>query len=231
MPTPAFGLHARCEVVYDGRAFSTLEEGDYLVLCKPDGCIAVHGGCFVKPLNYQNPGSDIRIIKSGDEFDDLWMNLFGRQPSMIIKATNKGESLVIAVHEVHRRLSLDGMSTSKISLVRSERDLVTQVTASIGRYFPAVDAVLVDTEVPTPYGLIDIMLVDRAGVRHIAEVKRRVMSVAGCGQLARYATSMSAAGFTVAEYLVAPAISRNAARYALDRGQSFVAATFDDAGD
>lgn len=228
MELQPFSLYCECEVVYDGRACSTLEIGNYLILSKPDDCIAVHGGCFTKPLNYQNPGSTIRFLRSGSEFDDLWTNLFSKKPSLIIRATNKREALTIAVYHVHHQTNFADWTVAKIKLVKSERDLVIQITDRINDYFPAIDIILVETETPTPYGNIDILMLDAAGTRHIVEVKRKIMSVAGCGQIARYAAHYTAIRRAAKQYLAAPAITANASAYANKHHQTWVRATFDD---
>lgn len=223
-----FSIFGRCSVVYNGRASSVLETGNYLVLCKPDLCIAVHGGSFIKPLNYQNPGSKIELLKEGQEFDDLCSNYFeDEKPQLVIYATNKKESLIVGVHEVISHKTYRGWDSNKIKLIRSERDLVNQIVARYDHYFPDIDAVQVETEVPTPYGNVDIVLIDRQGVRYLVEVKRTVMSVAGCGQVARYAAYYTSKGIRNKQYVAAPTITANAMTYVQEHGQTWVEAQFD----
>ena len=226
MKQQAFSMFCKCEVVYDGRASSILEVGNYLILCKPDACFSIHGACFAKPLNYQNPGSKIEFLRSGQDFDDLWSNLFESKPKFIVRATNKRESLIVAVYKVFKHDVFTDWTSAKIKLVRSERDLVTQIFNNVYDYFPGIDPILIETEVPTPYGNIDLMIVDSQGIRHIVEVKRRIMSVAGCGQLARYAQHFIARNVPIRQYVMAPGISKNALAYVQNNGQKWVQATF-----
>lgn len=204
-----------------------LETGNFLALCKPDMSFSIHGGSFIKPLNYQNPKSTIELLRSGPVFDDMTANLFSNKPKLIISVVNKKESLKVAVYNVlHQRKFVD-WTTSKIKLVRSERDLVNQIVSRIGQYYPAIDIVSTRVEVPTPYGNIDIMIIDKQGIRHVIEVKRKIMSVAGCGQVARYGNYLRSRGQTTMEYVMAPTISKNAMAYAAANNQTWIAATFD----
>ncbi len=227
MKNKSFSIFGQAEVIYNGRASSVLEVGNYLILCKPDKCIAVHGGSFVKPLNYQNPGSKIAIYKEGPEFDDFVSNYFDTKPQLIIHATNRKESLIIAVHKVITHQVFDEWSNNRIKLIRSERDLVNQIVSRYWDYFPDIDAIQVETEISTPYGSVDIVLLDKQKVHHIVEVKRKVMSVVGCGQVARYAAYYTKRGIATKQYIAAPTITANATEYAQEHGLIWVQAEFD----
>jgi len=52
-------LLARCKVFYEGRAKSQLEEGDRLIIIKPDGTFLIHKDKKREPVNWQPPGSKI----------------------------------------------------------------------------------------------------------------------------------------------------------------------------
>ena len=47
-------LIANCSVKYEGRASSTLEDGDYLIIIKDDNTMQIQGQKLTKPLNYIN---------------------------------------------------------------------------------------------------------------------------------------------------------------------------------
>lgn len=59
-----FALYAECSIIYDGRAYSTLANGRYLIIYKQDGSLLIHGGDLCKPRNYQGPGSILSYIDS-----------------------------------------------------------------------------------------------------------------------------------------------------------------------
>ncbi|MGQ0535587.1 MAG: endonuclease NucS, partial [Methanobacteriota archaeon] len=46
-----------CTVLYEGRASSTLGDGERILLLKPDGALLVHQAHGVKPANWQPPGT------------------------------------------------------------------------------------------------------------------------------------------------------------------------------
>lgn len=55
----AFILFANCDVLYDGRAQSTLETGNYLIIRKADGSIQIQAANKTTPRNYQSSGAVI----------------------------------------------------------------------------------------------------------------------------------------------------------------------------
>nr|WP_281034155.1 endonuclease NucS domain-containing protein [Methanocaldococcus fervens] len=61
-------LLARCRVFYDGRAKSQLEEGDRVIIIKPDGTFLIHKDKKREPVNWQPPGSKIFLSIEGDNF-------------------------------------------------------------------------------------------------------------------------------------------------------------------
>ena len=222
-----FSLIVEAEVVYEGRASSRLDRGLYLILHKPDGSIAIHGARF-KALNYQCANSCLTFYRRGDEFTDLCQAYFpGNEPEFLIISTNRDETLFIAVYSVGGEIA--DLSYNKIILTKSERELVDKMIADIYDYLPGVDAILVETEAPTPYGNCDILVTDIGRSLHIIEVKRRIAAVSACGQAARYATYYrDECKRSVREYVAAPRLSRNAAIYCRQHGQTWIEVNFDD---
>lgn len=216
-------MFADAAVLYDGRAYSTLERGNYVIMVKPDQSIAIHGAQFAsKPLNYQNADSTIITYRRGTEFTDLWRSYFTEKPKFLIWSVNKGEILAIAVYKVHSDTILNDWSTNKIKLSKSEREFVELALDDLYNLFPNINMVVAEMEVSNPYGVIDIMMADDCNELHIVEAKRKIMSVSGCGQLSRYARYYRDIGCAVHEYLLAPTISKNAVEYSTEYGQHWV---------
>ncbi len=71
----SFLLVGDLSIVYDGRAFSTLKTGKYMVMYKPDGSLSIHNKTSIKPVNYQNKRSTLELLV-GDEYDDADLNYF-----------------------------------------------------------------------------------------------------------------------------------------------------------
>lgn len=123
---------------------------------------------------------------------------------------------------------MSNWTDSKIDLTKSERDLVNKIYSNITSYFPNIEIVDVNKEVRTPYGNIDLLIIDICEIHHIVEVKRRMATISGCGQVARYAKYFKRKGIKTREYLAAPSISKNAIEYCAKHGQLWVEASFDD---
>lgn len=226
IPNKAFLLTGDMEIVYKGRAISTLQRGCYLLMVKPDKSISIHGA-RAKPLNYQNPNSTLSIYRSGVEFDDIWQSFFSVKPQYLIHSTNRNEALIIAVFDIKALVYIDNLSDYKIKLTRSEKELVQQLITNISLYLPELKIVSIRSEAPTPYGNVDVEIVDNEDRYHLIEAKRRIVSLAGCGQISRYAKYYQEQNKKVKEYVAGPTISRNALKYCQQNNQTWIKIDFD----
>lgn len=219
-------IKADCSVIYDGRATSSLVRGTYLVIIKPDMSVAIHG-YKAKPLNYQNSGSTIHFHNTGTIGFAKSAGLFSLKPKLIIESVNGREALYVGVFKVISSFDISGLSDESIVLRRTEKDLVKKIEADPEGYLK-VRVSSVETEVDTPYGHVDLVAYGLDGVVHAVEVKRKIVSVSTCGQIARYAKYLrDEAKHTVMEYVAAPKISKNAMRYVESHQQTFVPVDFD----
>ena len=50
-----------CKVIYEGRASSTLDYGERIVILKQDGSTLIHRPTGYKPVNWQPSGASIKI--------------------------------------------------------------------------------------------------------------------------------------------------------------------------
>lgn len=227
MWTNPFILYADAEIVYDGRAMSTLERGNYLIIHKPDLSLAVHGAKSTKPLNYQNAGTVMEALTAGSDFENIWLDYFEREPQFLLRAMNGKETILAAIYKIHFRNDIDNWTDSKIDLVKSERDLVNQIITNFDNYFPDMTPSLVDTEARTPYGNVDIMAIDADGTYHVIEVKRRVAGISACSQISRYACWFMDQGYAVKKYVSAPRLAGSANAYYVKNEVTFVPIDFD----
>ena len=158
---------ARCSVDYVGRLSAHLPEAVRLLMVKADGCVAVHadGGAY-KPLNWMNAPNTLVEHERG------WT------------VTNpKGETLEIALHEVHSDVTVDlgeDPGLSKDGVEAHLQELLAEHTAALGD-----GLTLVRREYPTDIGPVDLLCRDAEGRAVAVEIKRRG-EIDGVEQLSRY---------------------------------------------
>ena len=150
-------IHASCSVLYEGRAESTIAEGDRVVMIKPDGTVLVHGDEGYQPINWQASGSDVKAEIDGDgnlliigvDSEYLEVNCYAVYTVTLFDNTDKAELHVRGTEaEMHERILDDPQ------LVESGfHDL--------------------EHEKKFPFGRVDVFGYDSDGVPVIVEVKRR----------------------------------------------------------
>lgn len=203
-----FCIYCRCEVLYDGRATSTLELGNFLVIHKGDGSIQIQAGNKIFPRNYQGAGGKLEICDN------------------TIISTRKRETIKIIVHEVHDQIYLTNWSLAEVAIIRTEKDLVNKLLRDWHDYIEG-DFELIRTEFQTPLGPIDLAGVEANGDHHLVEVKRRNVSVQNVSQLNRYVSVLREQGKVVHGYIAAPRIGNNAIKYCESLGFEYLNVDFD----
>jgi RecB family endonuclease NucS len=200
-----FSLYARCEVKYDGRAYSVLEEGNYLILYKGDGSLQIHGSTKIQPRNYQGAKSILE------------------QRGHLLISRNRKETITIIIHKVINITYLQFWSEAEISIKRTEQELVQKIFDNWGDYIDG-EFEVIEKEYPTKYGPVDLIGLGKEIVA-IVEVKRRKATVSDCTQLRRYIEAVEAPHVT--GYLAAPQIGDNAAKYLEEHGCGWIRVEFD----
>lgn len=188
-----FCLYANCSIVYDGRAYSTLERGNYLIIYKDDGSLIIHGADLCKPRNYQPSGSVVTIDGN------------------ILTSVNKKEKITITIDQILTYSPLVDWSYSKIAISRTEKELVDKIYNNWSQYFDD-EFEWIKFEFPTDYGPIDLAGLSKSGVLYAVEVKRKRASISHVTQLKRYVDVLSHNYETVG-ILAAPEIGENALSY------------------
>lgn len=198
----------RCRIDYEGRAASTLDEGDRIVLVKPDGTLLVHNPTGLKPVNWQPPGGTVRVD--------------GSTGLVIVSSRPKPPETL--------RLTF-----TRVALVGDERVLDGAPIAVRGTEFDLRDALrsrpdLVEPgfrpwerERMTERGPMDLYGEDAQGRRVIVEVKRTRAGLAEVTQLWRYVEKeRTKRGVVVRGILAAPAISDRARLLLSEHGLEFL---------
>jgi RecB family endonuclease NucS len=190
-PEQSFSLYANCTVDYDGRARSTLEKGNYLIVHKSDGTLLIHGGTLCTPRNYQPPGAILKLDKNK------------------IISFRKGELIVITVFKILSYNEFKDWSKQRIDITKTEKELRDKIASDINNFLKTKVKEL-HIEFPTPVGNIDILAIDEDDIYHVIEVKRGKANLAACSQLDRYSTYFINIMKNVKDYIASPDVSSNA---------------------
>ena len=189
-----------CEVLYSGRAASVAEAGDYVVIVKADGSLQVQGARGVKPVNWQPQTDDVRVSVE-DGCAVLMAERFN--PSELVRVSFQAPALAVAL-----RLEENG----NFLLVGSEAEMQRALARDAGVIEPGLT--VIDLELPTDVGGIDLFARDSAGRLVVVELKRGKANHEAVHQLDRYVRSVRALypgevrGVLAAPAVTAPALNR-----------------------
>lgn len=197
------------EVTYVGRAASYADAGDYLVMVKADGSVQVHGYRGVKPRNWQ-PRSD-----------ELWVGDDDGLPVLVADRRQPDESLRVVFLETALAQALLLNEGGGFVLHGSEAEMQRALASD-----PSVieeGLVVLDRELPTDVGGIDLYARDRHGRLVVVELKRAKGTQEAVHQLARYVESVRRfTGEEVRGVLAAPAVTAPALHRLAAVGLEFV---------
>ncbi|MEJ2287589.1 MAG: endonuclease NucS [Deinococcales bacterium] len=167
---------SECEVLYSGRAASVAEAGDYLVIVKRDGSVQVHGHRSVKPVNWQPQTDDIFV---GVEDGVAVMRAERFHPEEMVRVAFLAPALAQA---------LELREADGFVLMGSEAEMQRALARHPDVIEPGL-AVL-DRELPTDVGGIDLFARDADGALVVVELKRSKANQEAVHQLSRYVESV-----------------------------------------
>lgn len=165
---------AACRVDYQGRAASTLEEGERIVMLKPDGTLLVHSAKKSKPVNWMPPGANEFSV--GREGGFVTLTAIRRKPAL--------ETVRIAFLEVKLLLAVAVRDAKELVLRRTEGDLHRFFFDHPELIEPGLR--LTRGEKSTRRGPVDLWGTDNEGRRVLVEVKRSKAGIQEATQLWRY---------------------------------------------
>lgn len=172
---------------------STAEAGDYMTLIKPDGCLMVHGLKGVKPRNWQ-PNTDALTAK----LEDGLVVLAGERRS-------PRESVCIRILECFTLQAFSLREDTGFVPSGSEADMQKVLRQQPELIKPGLS--IIDFELPTGVGRVDLYARDVQGCPVVIELKRGKATHEAAHQLARYVEQVRAvqpSGTRVRGLLVAP---------------------------
>jgi hypothetical protein len=200
------------EVVYVGRAASTADAGDYLLLLKPDGSLQVHAARGIKPINWQ------------PKVDDLTIEMDGDRPVLEARRTSPPELVRIAFLAPAFALALTARDEGGLVLQGSEAQMQRALARRPELIEPGLT--LLEVELPTGVGGVDLYARDAEGRLVVVELKRARAGHEAVHQLERYVTRVrEATGLTVRGILAAPEATEPARTRLIELGLEFAAVT------
>jgi len=201
-----FALYAKCSVVYDGRAYSILETGNYLIIYKNDGSLLIHSGLKIQPRNYQGAKSTLE------------------QRGNLLISRNKKETITVTIDSVISITYFEEWSEASIDIRRTEQELVNKLASNLGSYIGG-EFETIEKEYLTDYGPVDLVGIRADGSKVVIEVKRRKATIRCCTQLLRYLEALKVP-FDQG-YLAAPQIGEKASKYLVKHGCKWIRVEFD----
>jgi len=201
-------LVGNCRVDYRGRASSTLEPGERILMIKEDSSVLVHRSKGYEPVNWQPPG--------------CIFHTYTDKGSFVIRAIRQKPREVITVYfdRVYLLSVLSLIDEGEFSLYASEEDMQKAILLQ-----PSIideELKLITYEKRTEPGFIDVYGIDKNGRMVVIEIKRKTAGRDAVLQLAKYVESLkSTTNREVRGILVAPQISKGVQKLLVILGLGF----------
>jgi endonuclease len=199
-----------CHVHYVGRARSTLELGERLLIIKSDGSLLVHRPVGYEPVNWQPSGSIFHVQVKDDELE---VHGFRQKPR---------ESVRVAFTKVYMVSSLNLSDSGDFLLHASEDDMHRAILLKPELLEEGFKPISWEKKVEP--GFVDIYGEDKNGKLVIVEVKRKTASKEAALQLAKYVEPIKTkVNRAVRAVLVAPSLGKDVQRLLITLGLEYKA--------
>jgi endonuclease len=199
-----------CHVHYLGRAKSTLEPGERLLIIKEDGSLLVHRPVGYEPVNWQPAGSVFHVQDKGNELE---IHGIRQKPRESVRVSFQSVLMVSA-------LSLS--DSGDFLLNATEDDMHRAILLKPELLEEGFKPISWEKKVEP--GFVDIYGEDKNGKLVIVEVKRKAASKEAVLQLAKYIEPIKAkVNREVRAVLVAPSLAKDVRRMLSTLGLEFKA--------
>lgn len=199
-----------CRVRYAGRASSTLEPGERMLIIKEDGALLVHRPVGYEPVNWQPAGSVFHVHASGDNLEIRGVRQKPR------------ESVTLTFDSVFMVSSLNLVDSGEFVLNASEEDMHKAVLLKPSLLEEGFKPISYEKHVEP--GFVDIYGVDRNGKLVVVEVKRKTAGKEAALQLSRYIEAIKTkANRELRGVLAAPSLGKDVQRLLATLGLEFKA--------
>ena len=199
-----------CLVDYAGRANSTLELGERLLIIKADGSLLVHRPVGYEPVNWQPSGS---VFHAAATEKSLEVRGVRDKPRENLKITFTSVLTILAV-------SLN--DPGEFLLYASEEDMHKALLLKPELFEEGFQPISWEKKVDP--GFIDVYGVDKTGRLVVIEVKRKTAGKEAVLQLARYIEAVKQkANRELRGVLMAPSLGKDVQRLLITMGLEFKA--------
>jgi RecB family endonuclease NucS len=189
----------KCHVHYTGRATSTLEPGERLLIIKSDGSLLVHRPVGYEPINWQPAGSVFHVQAKADSIE---VHGVRQKPR---------ESVRVTFSEVFMASSLSLADSGEFLLYASEEDMHRAILLKPSLLEEGFKPISYEKKVEP--GFVDVYGVDKDGRLVVVEVKRKTAGKEAVLQLAKYIDAIKdKAGRKLRGVLVAPSLGKDVQR-------------------
>jgi RecB family endonuclease NucS len=200
----------KCSVRYTGRAKSTLEPGERMLIIKEDGSLLVHRPVGYEPVNWQPSGSVFHVQAKADAIE---VHAVRQKPRENVRVTFTNVFMVSA-------LSLT--DSGEFALYASEQDMHRAILLKPSLLEEGFKPISYEKKVEP--GFVDVYGVDKEGRLVVVEVKRKKAGKDAVLQLARYIDAIKVkADRELRGVLVAPSLGKDVQRLLLTLGLEFKA--------
>jgi len=207
----AIVIFCECSMIYSGRAEASLEQGERILILKPDRCLLVHQPYGNNSVIYMKPGSEVKVI-------DMKDYILLKSSNMILH-----ELVEIKITKIIEIMTSHLNDAAKVCLFGTEKDMSDYIydhPELISKDFKPVSR-----EEQTKYGYIDVFGYDKTGSLVVIECKRTKAGPSAPQQLRRYIERLAKSkGININNIkgiLAAPSITQNARHMLKSLGYKF----------
>jgi hypothetical protein len=199
-----------CKVLYSGRAKSTLELGERILIIKEDGSLLVHRPVGYEPVNWQPSGSVFHVQTKADAIE---VHAVRQKPR---------ENVRVIFQEVFIVSALSLNDSGEFSLHATEKDMHKAILLKPELLEDGFKPISYEKKVEP--GFVDVYGVDKEGRLVVVEVKRKTAGKEAVLQLAKYIDAIKGkADRELRGVLVAPSLGKDVQRLLVTLGLEFKA--------
>jgi RecB family endonuclease NucS len=201
-------IGGKCQVHYIGRAKSTLEPGERLLIIKGDGSLLVHRPTGYEPVNWQPAGSVFHVELKDNELEIRGVRQKPR------------ESVRVGFSAIYVISALSLSDSGDFLLNATEDDMHRSILIKPELLEEGFKPISWEKKVEP--GFVDIYGEDKNGKLVIVEVKRKTATKEAALQLAKYIEPIKAkVNREVRGILVAPNLGKDVQRLLVSLGLEF----------